>query len=397
MFLDKTNFIHHFCTEDKRTADDFFRAVQHWRSYYLVNMMGQGPASKSEQVGGTEGTAVHKRSKSAESHYLLGSFNELGLDFSAFAKPPEHAPPRKRNDSFEESRPLGTLGMVLPSAQEHSKTLHQRQLSERRDRARLPPTAMRHGIPNTQGGREDTLQVLNGNARQSSDGNHGRQGAFNPNGLLGAQYEQGRHGSNPSRDLSSGLQRTSSIRSSRSQRRNSFDSAALGRENSVQRPDFGKPLLDFSPQYKDPPQYANRGKAFKPHQAGGLGLIDNATSPEESIPLPGSDDWRARPKTSGGATVARSKSINRSRSTRRQPNGLASETEEPFTVGLLAQTRRQGWGDGSTGHGVLSGNHAKGPMLTMEGGSLFGDGSLLRKMEARNMGNPIEKEPWRVD
>jgi hypothetical protein len=392
MFLDKTNFIHHFLTDNKATADEFFRAVQYWRSYYLANTMGQGPANKGEQTTGTNG---HTRSKSAESHYLLGSFNTLGLDFSNFAKPPEpEAPPKSRN-SFDENRPLGTFGMTLPSAQEHSRVVHQRQLSQRKERSRLPPTSMRHGIPNQPGGREDALRALNGNARQSWDSNRSGDGAFNPNGLLGSGYDQRRHATKPSQDCGGGLQRNTSVRSTRSQRRSSFDSATLGRGNSVRRPDFGKPLLDFTPQYKEPPQFAKRGKGYKPDHIGTGGLINSATSPENAIFLPGNEDWRARPKTSGGV-LDRSKSITRSKSTRRQPNGMPPEDNEAVTGGLLASSGH-GWGSGNTGHGVMSGNHARGPMLNLNEPSMFGNGSLLRKIEANHLGNPIAREPWRVD
>ncbi|KIW07276.1 uncharacterized protein PV09_02130 [Verruconis gallopava] len=391
MFLNKSDFIHVFCTEDKQAAEDFFRAVQDWRSYYLVNKMGQGKGSKLGDLA-SDPTGGHQRSKSVESHYMLGSFNDLGLDFSNFGRTQEPSNAEKRKDSFDENRPLGAFGLALPSAQEHSRMMHQRQLSERKERTRVPPTALRHGIPNRPGGREDALAALNGasqNHRLSWDSTRSGDDAFNPNGLLGSQYQQRKHNAKASQDYGGGLQRNTSVRSSISQRRNSFDSGTLGRHKSVRQPDFGKPLVDLTPQYKEPPQFAKRGKGFKPDQIGSGGLIENATSPENPLGIPGNNDWRARPSTSGGG-LEKSKSINRTKSTRRQPHG-APDDLEPFTVGLLAQSGKSGWGDGQVGHGVISGNHAKGPMLDMSEPSLFGSGTLLRKMEAQNLGNPVGK------
>jgi hypothetical protein len=408
MFLDMSDFIHHFYTEDRRAADEFFRTIQDWRSSYLVNKLGQGKPN-DHHLHANNQPAGHNRNMSAESHYMLGSFNDLGLDFSSFAKPPEPvlAPVEEnpRKNSYEEHRPLGAFGLIMPSAQEHSKMMHSRQLSQRQARPRAPPTAMRHGIPSRPGGRDDALQALNANApaRQSWDSNRSGEGAFNPNGLLGSGYEQRRHNAKPSQDQgnSSGLQRTTSIRSTRSQRRNSFDSATLGRRDSVRRPelDFGKPLLDFTPQYKEPPQFARRGKGFRPDQTQPGGLIESATTPENPLGLPISEDWRIRPKTSAGSGgLDRAKSVSRSKSVRRP--GAVTEEREPFTgSGLLASSSgRAGWGDGKTGHGVVSANQARGgPMLDMSERSMFGNGTLLRKMEVGGMGNPTAREPWKVN
>jgi len=133
MFMDLTDFVHHFYTEDRKVADQFFRCCQDWRSSYLVNKMGQG---KDHQA--TEGAALgHNRSMSEKSHFMLGAFNDLGLDFSNYAREAEPVAPVKK--SFEEDRPLGAFGLTLPSAQEHSKMIHTRQLSVRRERPRVPP------------------------------------------------------------------------------------------------------------------------------------------------------------------------------------------------------------------------------------------------------------------
>ena len=42
MFLTTENFVHFFSTSDKELARSWYRAVQEWRSWYLVNVLGQG-------------------------------------------------------------------------------------------------------------------------------------------------------------------------------------------------------------------------------------------------------------------------------------------------------------------------------------------------------------------
>lgn len=396
MFMDMADFIHHFYSEDRRVADEFFRAVQDWRSAWIVTRVG---TAREQQAAHGE---THARSRSAGSNHMLGDFKGLDLDFENFLKPPgpieSLASTRKPSD---ENKPLGTFDLILPSAQEHSKLMQSRQLSVRRDGRRAPPTSMRHGIPSRPGGRDDALQALNANGhpRQSHDSNRSGDD-FNSHGPLGSQHDQRRHHPRPSQDQSGGPQRSASIRSARSGRRNSFDSATIGRRESMRRPghdpDFGKPLLDFTPQYHAPPQFSRKGKGFHPDQAACGGLIENATGRDNPLGLPGTDDWRARPRTSAGPGLDRAKSINRSRSTRRGPNGTVLEESEGFTGGLLSKNRA-GLGDGSTGHGLLSGNHAKGPMLDVHEHSQFESGSLLRQMEKGHLGNPSARdEPWRV-
>ena len=61
-----------------------------------------------------------------------------------------------------------------------------------------------------------------------------------------------------------------------------------------------------------------------------------------------------------------------------------SHDAEAFTgAGLLANSGFSQGGVGR-GHGVMSGNHAKGPMLDMSDGSQFAPGSLLSKVESQH-------------
>lgn len=46
MFESTENFVHFFATNDKRIADQWYHAVQTWRSWYLTSVLGEGTASK---------------------------------------------------------------------------------------------------------------------------------------------------------------------------------------------------------------------------------------------------------------------------------------------------------------------------------------------------------------
>ncbi|KAL4923438.1 uncharacterized protein BDV17DRAFT_285434 [Aspergillus undulatus] len=49
MFLTTENFIHFFATNDKSNADGWYRAVQTWRSWYLINRLGAGQAEGNDE------------------------------------------------------------------------------------------------------------------------------------------------------------------------------------------------------------------------------------------------------------------------------------------------------------------------------------------------------------
>jgi len=198
-------------------------------------------------------------------------------------------------------------------------------------------------------------------------------------------------------------------------------SANIGRSSSTrQKP---KPLIDLTPQYREPPQHTKKGKGHYPDQIGLGGLVEAATSPENPIGAPPATDWRNRngsnatgPTTSSGAQegagIDRSKSlrghgarlngpsikhplvpghslsVKRSHQTIRTNNIDAttntSSSEDGELRGLLA-TSNPGWGGQHRGRGVANGAHAKGPMLDLNAESQFVEGSLLRKAEGGNV------------
>jgi hypothetical protein len=415
MFLTTTNFIHLFCSNDPK---DFFTTIQAWRSWYLVHVMGEGQASKGEQrpVDGEKApdkSKLHTRTASAESHYILGSFNTLDINFDSIAKPePEaiHAPRQRRSNSFSDYAPLASFGLMQPSALAHSKAMHTRNPSQRQ-RPNHPPLAFRNlhdsGIGNPGTNHRPSTSY---NSQRNAD----QDGSFNPKGLLGTQYEQRQQNMQQGHRPSNDLHRSTSIRSTRSQRRNSLDAGALERTTSVRAGlAMPKPLVDLTPQYKEPPQFQKKGKGYKPDGSGTL--IDSATSPDNAIVIPPSQDWRARPTTSAGPDRGQSVRHHQHNfsSSSREPlpaagpgasqvhdrtkslkghgvkmhgQGNSLENADAFTGGGLLANSGPGWGGGDKGRGVLSGNRAKGPMLDMTERSKFAAGSLLGKVESGSSG-----------
>lgn len=112
MFLDAVNFAHFFCTKDKDVADRWYQAVHSWRSWYLVNMLGEGQSKANEPSPGVQ----VKRSKRPEARgsreslpYVLGSFQPL-LDFSHIGQPKVSIESTRKSESNIPNRPSQSDG-----------------------------------------------------------------------------------------------------------------------------------------------------------------------------------------------------------------------------------------------------------------------------------------------
>lgn len=87
MFESTQNFIHYFSTSDKAVADQWYNAVQAWRSWYLVNILDQGGASKPPPTSAAPMEFLPAMQRPSTSHsrdsipYQLGTFQPL-LEFS---------------------------------------------------------------------------------------------------------------------------------------------------------------------------------------------------------------------------------------------------------------------------------------------------------------------------
>ncbi|TLD35740.1 hypothetical protein E2P81_ATG02043 [Venturia nashicola] len=365
MFEELTNFIHYFCSNDKQVAGSFFSTIQSWRSWYIYNVMGEGKASKGEQKEVKSGPLKDRsdepqvaRTGNRDSYYALGTFNTLGLDFESFAKetPAERRNPKRRSCSFsgDYNTPLATLGMFpgMPSAQEHSRSQNTRQPSVSQKGKNHPPVAYKDVHDSDQS---------NHRTKPSWNSQQSGEAAFNPNSLLGHTYEYRQQALQTSDNgNTSGLNRSASQRVNPTMhRRNSIDGG------SIRHGPKPKPLVDLTPQYREPPQHFRKGKGFKPEHVPDGGLVDAIPDNIESpIQLPGANEWKARPTTSSG--MQRNPTVSggghhRSRSVKGRRDNVA-EREATFT-GLMAKSG-PGWGHGDKGRGFPS-NTANGPLIDL--------------------------------
>ncbi|GAB7342778.1 hypothetical protein MBLNU457_g0916t1 [Dothideomycetes sp. NU457] len=425
MFETTTNFVHFFCTSDSNTAAAFYQAVQTWRSWYLVNVMGEGQKKQKTQEATavvpnrsnstTHGHAHQQSNGSMESHYMLGSFKPL-----------------VEVDQF--NRPISSHGAQgsLPTRSRST-----------RDKAHPPVSLPKH----MQLKEDEPLGNLVGQ-RSSVDGGERGSGTFDSSGLLGRSYSSRRREAaqrqedelgaftqgpsllnseyRPSTSDGTGVKRSPSTRqgqfpldtSSGGDLRRKASTRAngeLGRSGSRRIPK--QPLVDLTPTYRDPPQH-RKGKGFKPDDVTGV-LIDNATSPEEAIQVPPAADWRVgrsgtrdAPSSSGsGDGVNRTKSqlqgrgrapsasrtqapaarfqnsdafaaLNGSRAPApEQRRRLSGDGDDGFIQGGLLEHAGGGWGGLNKGRGVMQGSNAKGPMIDLNDGNQFAPGSLLAKQE----------------
>lgn len=436
MFESTQNFVHFFCTGDRATADSFYSAVQGWRSWYLVNVMGEGKKAKptaelEKESGGTKG---HRPGESFDSHYQLGSFQPL-FDTSNFEKRPTtsksaHAPPPSAGGFAKSATQFDTT--VSPERRTSTSRKH-------------PPVALnkRNHLADDEPLANFGRRLSVNKGRPSLDGNRAASDdEFDATGLLGRGYSQrqrergerdqerqqpftsgpnllnGGHESRefepvrasfdggPRRNLSTRTKNPHKTTSSGELRRNQSRKDGPGARGSIDLQRSGskraampeKPLIDLTPQYREPPQHVRKGKGHHPDQLGPGGLIDNATSLEDSLGVPPSTDWRGRnAQTSSPMSSQHQSQNNRARSMSRhkhaqgqRPATSRSPDEAgPFTGEGLLAGGQQGWGGGDRGRGYMDGSHAKGPLLDVNESSKFAQGSLLSKVERERPDRPV--------
>lgn len=431
MFMTTSMFVHFLCTNDRRIGEEFYKAVQGWRSWYLVNVMGEG-IKKSKlveaasanpllvcantTVGAPDGghLATHRSNGSTDSYCQLGPFKPVP-DMAYSSAPDQPRSSLTRN----------TPGITGSDAK---ATLMCNIYPRNRTSPPVSPFANQAGSVATSNPPRPSVSYST-RSQPTSD-----SGTFALTSLLGRAYSQRHHvprereaivmNAGPFTEgppllstieaacvaqasMGSGPKRMASVRSNRNTARESTDlkrTTSIKRNISVRR-EMPKPLVDLTPQYREPPQFSKKGRGFHPEQVGPRGLIESATSPEVAIAIPPATDWRGRngiaavtsgagstarpaadgrPSTSSGSTqsggpieLTRSRSINRTHSTRRHHDHVPEDSQEAFTGrGLLARTESS-----QGGHGVMTGANAKGPMLDVRQASRFVAGSLLRRVE----------------
>ncbi|KAJ5165626.1 uncharacterized protein N7500_007456 [Penicillium coprophilum] len=376
MFLSTENFLHFFSTSDKSIADTWYRAVQKWRSWYLVNKKGVGQKQETE----TPKRAGTKKSTNQSRNV----HNEVPL---LQRETPTESPKRGSSD---QQRPTSSKDIFT-----RKKTL----------RGHVPPPSS-YPQPLTldtdmEGPFTDKHALVSGISPEEVE-----TSTFAPSGLLGRTYTQ-RQTAMRERDdrdrrakqeaftgtgfMSGGSTQTPGYDSSPNSRTNTMtrapDSSHFNKTPSLNQ----KPLIDLTPVYAEPPQHSRKGKGHGVKVQPGMQLIDGATGPDQTpggIAIPPSTSWR-RPAAPVETTPQRR---NTTRSMRHQPNAYAppiSAEGSPalptaqFTPhSLLAHSASTtSHRNPRSGHGVATGDrNATRPLLDMSPENPFADGSLLRHL-----------------
>ena len=354
MFLSGANFVHFFSTSDKALAASWYKAVQEWRSWYLVNVLGEGqknPVSKPETETGRLSTS------DSRSHppYLLGSL-----------KPPmDIRRGRTELDSSSQAPsnlPLSSTKQAIyapgPSSHGH----------------RLPPSS----FPRRLGQQAGNSVPIGGHGRATSPvhslGSSGLASA-NDNKLLGRNPSQRQKTRCEVRDRSSSM--SSNIESPPVLRRG----ASIKRNNSVKH--ISKPLVDLRPQFQAPLQLARKGRGVVGQAE--KQLINLATDVELAREVAIIPEARARGRLESGSPPKNSGTTPALGHQSPFDALHLTASEEAFTGGgLLARSRsKRTQGGIGHGHGLQTGdrNVLGKPMVQLQLGSQFADGSLLRQVE----------------
>ncbi|KAI7369289.1 hypothetical protein KC354_g2050 [Hortaea werneckii] len=211
MFESHLNFVHFFCTGDQATSDAFYSALQQWRSWYLVNVMGEGGKSEPRRTGTVKPggkaalrndtrdlppAAHHKTGgDSFDSHYQLGSYKPL-IDPDPASEPqqrpqtsrtshdnPSAAPPSSSSSSGAK---VAGLGRTSSNAKKHlPKPLPgKEQLADNEPLGNLT----RHRSTTTDRRRNSADGLVR--SPGSGGGGSGSDEAFARDGLLGRSYTQ---------------------------------------------------------------------------------------------------------------------------------------------------------------------------------------------------------------
>ena len=299
MFISTANFVHFFSTSDRALGNVWYKAIQKWRSWYLVNVMGEGtgtiktPAKpnflksghiSSSALQRTESIFMDPAKRGSETR-LLGRPSTRTLPIRTQAPPPSSLPGTLIKDATRGIAPIRKQDPPLKQAASH-------------DESKPTPFAV---------------------------------------GLVGRTYTQ---------------------RQEAQQGSNHRDET----HNYTHIPSI-KPLVDLTPQFQEPPQFARRGRGVTPKTIPSGGLVEAATSPEVAIPLPSATAVCQRPVTSGRSAAvdhspagtvrkdANGRLPSLTRHTSVSPNKGATACTNPLPAG-----NPSGQGGTRSGRGIMAGD-----------------------------------------
>ncbi|KAJ5831782.1 hypothetical protein N7474_000093 [Penicillium riverlandense] len=378
MFLKTENFVHFFTTNDRPMAEKWYQATQKWRSWYMVNTLGAGQRVEEDaplpRRSGTWTSSSRKKTLLEDTEPPMTARSSVDQQrttskehFTRKKTQRGHAPPPSSFPLTVDTDVSGSNG---------GKALVQGISPEEVEASTFSPTGLL--------GRTYTQRQRAMREREEKD-KRAAQDPFSTQGILG-----GSGPASPAFPSSHYNSRTNTMVQS------SEAAGLVSRSQSVHQ--NGKPLVDLTPVFQEPPQHSRKGRGVTVER--GMPLIDAATGPDlapTSTAIPPATAWRRPPADLQSQTVS-SRSRYRSNTTGRerypsQPYASAypsstgaspTSPDGPFIPNsLLASSTRlsNSQGRAGTGKGVATGDrNAARPMLDMSPASPFAEGSLLRQL-----------------
>ena len=369
IFLSTANFVHFFSTSDKTAAASFYKAVQEWRSWYLVNVMGEGlKESKSAMstVNGAQNTTVkntsHKLKRQGES---AAEPNPQPQPLSVGKSERPNTVPRRFISDPEAS----------PNAPFQSTTDCTR---------RLPPVSYSNKFTTVGDLSAPATCKADPSLSLSTSTAHSEPQPFATTGLLGRTYSK-RQQAQQEREKQDAARPPKASTGTVNSPHDDLNQTLSQRLKT-------KPLIDLTPQYQEPPQHARKGRGVKPERIPAGGLVEVATSPEEAISIPPTTSWR-RPTTSAEAGIhgQRSRTIRLYRgigpSSKSKQTSASAEMENPEPTDFRATNEINDHGMQGIVGAARSDRQMQGPLLNLEEGSRYAPGSLLAQIKRHDGGS----------
>ncbi|MCJ1402222.1 hypothetical protein MMC11_005442 [Xylographa trunciseda] len=366
MFLTTANFVHFFSTKDKVIAETWYEAVQNWRSWYLVHVMGNGPKKLIPQSTPTSGIDRLSTEKGMKHERRISQ---------KLSSHPIHSPKpaEARKDAVADLR---TKLVILPHATTPIETTQRSR--PLREHATPPVSFPKHFA--TISDIEPLATLIKGPGCSSQSQVHGKPTAFSAS-----------IGRRPSQRI--GAPHTQPICTAPEKRSNGLYRSTSQRRKPAP---LTKPLIDLTPEFQEPPQFIKRGRGITVSRIPEGGLVNIATSPEMAVPLPPTAVLQ-RP----GTAYAKDSGVPRTMATRApaphatSPLPRSEMQEAAFMMGgLLAQASVRQEGRRSAKGAKTGDREGREPMLDVAESSVYVPGSLLAGVErqAGSSGPTIDRE-----
>lgn len=274
MFLSTANFVHFFSTGDKTLAAAWYNTVLQWRSWYLINVMGEGEGPQEVQIVSTK-VGIQKA-------LTIGSSK-----LESQGRPPGSLSQGIRTKRISTSARYGTEHLAPSTKSDFRHNVAEDSLDDVLFRSR--------GKDHTSQSNTPTKDVDTGTSTEHSrpfkqtTQSEGPE-PFTATGLLGRTYTL-------RQNVQREREKAQNAESDQPSTTPSFRPLHHSNGTLSQTPKT-KPLIDLTPQYQEPPQHAKKGKGVILEQIPAGGLVEVANTPDAAIAIPPATTWR-RPTSRG--------------------------------------------------------------------------------------------------